>query len=623
MNPLRMSTLHKKQSAILGTKAPRVVPESPTSKSDQGAVGGGGVRLDVGFGSLTLDDSPKSSIHQQSPVRNGHDSPLFTQKRSNLDEQNDARFQIGKVSDDGDVFESPVRPNTQVSATAPLNMLGSTMQGVIPTMQPVPMLRTRASDVGNRAQVAGVDAQAFYPATACVFVANLPEYIRDARLEVELTRAFSKFGIVFVKIRRDQRNMPFAFCQYTKDEDAHNAVTQGRGILIEGRPCRTEMVKANRSFVIYNALGDDVTLDEARIHLGGFGPFSKCEALHPQIQEAMRIKGGVLVEFTNFDPSRDVISAYRHHPLYRVIAYDLKKSMQVPKIDPDEAWLQRYEIDRRSIYVGGLPVDDFDVEELLTRLAGEVGDVEKVQVVQKDGRTGRQAPIAFGFVEFARPDMADLAVKHLNGRVMRGCVLRVERKASREPQGIRHMQSRTMLSSAVNTPVRSEHIEGQKQSMANLPSEPATPSHIAVVDTSVLSSTPSSQVTQGNAYGMAPVADQNYSTPSSYGGPSYRVNPPASTETFPATPQATPGMLSPLAPYYNTPYSWMTPYLQDPNFAAMYYGGGYSPSPMGIVQGAPGADHNDDGGEDAATPTKHSSGTVQRLGVTRTRSENS
>lgn len=82
------------------------------------------------------------------------------------------------------------------------------------------------------------------------------------------------------------------------------------------------------------------------------------------------------------------LQAYRHHPLYRVIAYDLKKSMQAPKIDPDEAWLQRYEIDRRSIYVGGLPVDDFDVEELLTRLASEVGDVEKVQIVQKDGRTG-------------------------------------------------------------------------------------------------------------------------------------------------------------------------------------------------------------------------------------------
>lgn len=44
---------------------------------------------------------------------------------------------------------------------------------------------------------------------------SLPDHVRDSRLEAELTRVFSQYGIVFVKIRRDSRNMPFAFCQYT------------------------------------------------------------------------------------------------------------------------------------------------------------------------------------------------------------------------------------------------------------------------------------------------------------------------------------------------------------------------------------------------------------------------
>ncbi|KAI8957713.1 hypothetical protein F5Y11DRAFT_352252 [Daldinia sp. FL1419] len=624
-----MSTLHKKQSANLPEMASRAVPASPTSKSDQGH--GGGARLDADLGNLTLEDSPEASTLQKSPALSGTVSPA--EKSSNFDEQNDTPFQVGKDSDDGDVFESPVRPATQRAAQAPPNTLGSTMQGVVPTMQPVPMLRTRGSDLGNRAQLgAGVDAQAFYPATACVFVANLPDFVRDSRLEVELTRAFSKFGIVFVKIRRDQRNMPFAFCQYTKDEDAHNAVSHGRGILIEGRPCRTEMVKANRSFVIFNILGDDVTLDEAQVHLRGFGPLSKCEALHPQIQEAMRIKGGVLVEFTNFDPSRDVIAAYRHHHLYRVVAYDLKRSVQTPKIDPDEAWLQRYEIDRRSIYVGGLPVDDFDVEELLTQMAGEVGEVRKVQVIQKDARTGRQAPIAFSFIEYARPDMADLAVKHLNGRVLRGCVLRVERKASREPQGAaRQLQSRATLSSSTGSPLRGERL-GKRPSMASLTSNPVTPSHNTVAQTTASSS----QVPQ-SPYGTMPYADQNCTTPSSYGAGSYQSNPSVANENFPATPQATPGLMTPMAGYYqSTPYSWMTPYLQDPQFAAMYYGGGFSPSPMGTAQstsgpsgasgvsgasGLSGSYDNDGGDEDASTPTKHSSGTMQRLSGSRARTE--
>lgn len=34
-------------------------------------------------------------------------------------------------------------------------------------------------------------------------------------LEAAVTRAFCVYGTVFVKIRRDPNDMPFAFCQYT------------------------------------------------------------------------------------------------------------------------------------------------------------------------------------------------------------------------------------------------------------------------------------------------------------------------------------------------------------------------------------------------------------------------
>lgn len=44
---------------------------------------------------------------------------------------------------------------------------------------------------------------------------SLPESVEDTHLEAEVTRAFSEYGTVFVKIRRDARNMPFAFCQFT------------------------------------------------------------------------------------------------------------------------------------------------------------------------------------------------------------------------------------------------------------------------------------------------------------------------------------------------------------------------------------------------------------------------
>lgn len=44
---------------------------------------------------------------------------------------------------------------------------------------------------------------------------SLSQNFDDGRLEVEVTKYFSQFGTVFVKIRRDGRQMPFAFCQFT------------------------------------------------------------------------------------------------------------------------------------------------------------------------------------------------------------------------------------------------------------------------------------------------------------------------------------------------------------------------------------------------------------------------
>ncbi len=37
----------------------------------------------------------------------------------------------------------------------------------------------------------------------------------DLTLEKEVTAKFRKFGTVYPKVRRDQRGMPFAFCQFT------------------------------------------------------------------------------------------------------------------------------------------------------------------------------------------------------------------------------------------------------------------------------------------------------------------------------------------------------------------------------------------------------------------------
>jgi hypothetical protein len=37
----------------------------------------------------------------------------------------------------------------------------------------------------------------------------------ELELQASVTEAFSEYGAVWVKIRRDNKNMPYAFCQYT------------------------------------------------------------------------------------------------------------------------------------------------------------------------------------------------------------------------------------------------------------------------------------------------------------------------------------------------------------------------------------------------------------------------
>ena len=62
------------------------------------------------------------------------------------------------------------------------------------------------------------------------------------------------------------------------------------------------------TFVAYKVTNDGITAEEVRALLAQYGPMSKCELLHPQLQEALGIPRAVVVEFAMFDPSRDLQS---------------------------------------------------------------------------------------------------------------------------------------------------------------------------------------------------------------------------------------------------------------------------------------------------------------------------
>lgn len=84
------------------------------------------------------------------------------------------------------------------------------------------------SDVDADMQVNSItssNAQAHFPPSACIFVANLQKEEDEQTLEVAVTQTFRIYGHVYVKVRRDAVNNPYAFVQYTVSARAHTATS--------------------------------------------------------------------------------------------------------------------------------------------------------------------------------------------------------------------------------------------------------------------------------------------------------------------------------------------------------------------------------------------------------------
>jgi polyadenylate-binding protein len=391
---------------------------------------------------------------------------------------------------------------------------------------------------------------------------SLPEPKEDLHLEAAIYREFLKYGKCWVKIRRDPHHMPFAFVQFTSDEEAKNALENGKGAIICGRPCRTEMVKANRTFIIQKKSGAHITAAEAKNTLRAYGSLNKCEVLHPQLREPLGFPSTVLVEFSMFDATRDLHTAFRHDPVYIVAAFDLKKNCAATRDSSDEAFLAACERDRRSVFVGDLPVHatEDDIKELFST----TGDVLKVNVIKKVNNSGIARTMAF--VEYSQPDMPEIAISKFHGTVFKGAVIRVERKSVKD-RGPTPRHSRSQLlprQFSEDSPIARGPPKSPRVQVVCTPTRPtAAPTE--------LSPAPVPPPMYGGwGYGMpnSPFAHHNYAA-------GYAAHPGASG--MPMTPQATPQMPSPWT-YYNGYWPGMVGY--DPT---SFYMGPYafqSPTPM-------------------------------------------
>ncbi|KAM0355688.1 hypothetical protein ACHAPU_000073 [Fusarium lateritium] len=316
----------------------------------------------------------------------------------------------------------------------------------------VEILSTQRELVQNAANLPGTfDAQIVYPAEACLFVANLPQNFDDETIKTALTKIFGKHGVNFVKMKRDRKRMPFAFVQYTDVRHADIAMEKARGEMVLGRPCRTERCGGSLTYIIFRKNNRMVQRDEARAIFSKFGEVDKVEPLDYRIQKQMGVPPCLLIHFLKFDPRRDVYKGVSNMSAYTVMAYDPKmyedRSNRAPG---DQNFTEAYDKDSRSIFFGGLPPNAD--ETVVHTLASLCGDVLSVDIRSSPDNNGGP-PHIYAFVEFTLHTSPDEAVRQFNGRVVQGCLARVERKRA-QPANDTRMFPSPLRPRAPRAPVR-------------------------------------------------------------------------------------------------------------------------------------------------------------------------
>ncbi|KAJ5040422.1 uncharacterized protein L3040_006078 [Drepanopeziza brunnea f. sp. 'multigermtubi'] len=287
------------------------------------------------------------------------------------------------------------------------------------------------------------DAQAIFPPSSCVFVANLLQSEADEALEVAVTQVFREYGTVYVKIRRDTKQMPFAFCQYTNDYDAERAIKEGRGRLIKGRPCRCEKAKAHRLFYFERKYGAAVTSDEVRLLLSGFGHITHCRPATSFEIAAYNLNEGVVVQFEMYDEGQAALQHYRNNPEFKMqaLANMSSPAQQRDASDPSaRAYLETYDVDKRSVFFGNLPSDVTEGE--IHDIFQQFGGVCNITLHKSDSIIDVNEKNCFAFVEFQQQPSVSRTLSAMGGFNLRGKTTKIAQKDSESARSRRRQLPR-------------------------------------------------------------------------------------------------------------------------------------------------------------------------------------
>ncbi|EEU47072.1 uncharacterized protein NECHADRAFT_78130 [Fusarium vanettenii 77-13-4] len=399
---------------------------SSTRRRPRGAARHGANQLRNAFSALDIQrtaDSGSDSSDDQIRPRALHVAKSFPPPRSFGDADDESQSFSGSGPSNSDGMTGRDNTGTDTSVTQEIPHQEQISQ---------PLINPEAIQDASGQEW---DAQSCYPSEACVFVANLSQNYDDLTLQSAVTKVFNLYGTVFVKIKRDKRQMPFGFAQYTKPEDAEKALANLRGVEILGRPVRVERCNANLIFLIIRRNKGKVSHNEARDLLSPFGAIAKVEDLDPATQERLGLSPAVRVRFERFDPRRDVIRGVGDNTPFVIINFDFKVAQDPSERDPhDVTCMITLERDSRSVFLGSLPAHT--TEYLVRELGSGCGTIVSTQIKQSvDGSNGMAS--FYAFIEYDHPNGPDKAIAKLaspprcNGYRIGGTSLRCERRRTK------------------------------------------------------------------------------------------------------------------------------------------------------------------------------------------------
>ncbi|KAG7767738.1 hypothetical protein KL929_002861 [Ogataea haglerorum] len=236
--------------------------------------------------------------------------------------------------------------------------------------------------------------------SACVFVASLSSNLSDDILCQSVSNHFKQWGTIsLVKVLRDPANRPYAFVQYTKEEDAKRAIVEGQHSLLNGRTIRCEKARVNRTLYIETT---NKALPESSIRsfLEKYGEIERLVSVDEKSNLVDLHTGSHSYWFCKFVYRQDAISAYANLKVKPFWNVEWAQNLEDESSDTPEVTIDKY-----SIFVGQLD-PRINRDELIERFE-QHGKIKEAILVNRPLNN-------FAFVKFETRKAAASAVEREN-----------------------------------------------------------------------------------------------------------------------------------------------------------------------------------------------------------------